>query len=72
MSVYILLCLRSLALLFFTSSSTSSASLSVIPSSLTVIPASPSVIPAKAGIHRNAANLRLVDSRLRGNDEGGV
>jgi len=62
MSVYILLCLRSLALLFFTSSSTSSAS--------------PSVIPAKAGIHRNAGNLRLVDSRLRGNDEvvkfGGV
>jgi len=58
MSVCIILCLRFLVFLFVTSSSTSSASLSVIP--------------AKAGIHRNAANLRLVDSRLRGNDEGGV
>jgi len=79
MSVYVLLWLRSLVLLCFTSLSTSFASIfvistppSVIPAFLSVIPVPLFVIPAQAGIHRNTTNLRLVDSRLRGNDEGGV
>jgi len=71
MSVYVLLWLRSLMRLFFSPLTITPLSLVVIPAFLSVIPVSPSVIPAKAGIHSNTANLRLVDSRLRGNDEGG-
>jgi len=79
MSVYMLLYLRSLALLCFNSLSTHSAPFLVIPTPFflipvhsSAIPAHSSVIPAKAGVHRNVTNLRLVDSRLRGNDGGDV